>query len=150
MLADNQAWWSEFWSKAFVRLHSDDGQADFVERNYTYFLYVMASASRGAYMPHFNGMIWFTNGDMRQWGSQFWWHNQGCYYHGLTPANRPELLEPVFSTYSRRYDSFARAARQQPTQQHRVLGLLDHARARNRQQVRRKNDLARVQADLLQ
>jgi len=113
VLADNQAWWSRFWSKAFVRLHSDDGQADFVERNYTYFLYIMASASRGAYMPHFNGMIWFTNGDMRQWGSQYWWHNQGCYYHGLTPANRPELLAPVFATYSRYYDSYARAARQQ-------------------------------------
>lgn len=113
VLADNRQWWSRFWSKAFVRLHSDDGEADFVEQNYTYFLYVMASASRGAYMPHFNGMIWFTNGDLREWGSQYWWHNQSCYYNGLTPANRPELLEPVFSTYSRRYDSYARAARQQ-------------------------------------
>jgi hypothetical protein len=113
VLADNQAWWSDFWSRAFVRLYSDDGQADFVEQNYTYFLYIMASASRGAYMPHFNGMIWFTNGDMRAWGSQYWWHNQGCYYNGLTPANRPELLEPVFSTYSRHYDSYARAASQQ-------------------------------------
>jgi len=113
VLADNRAWWSDFWSRAFVRLHSEDGAADFVERNYTYFLYVMASSSRGAYMPHFNGMIWFTNGDMRQWGSQYWWHNQGCYYNGLTPANRPELMEPVFSTYSRHYDSYARAARQQ-------------------------------------
>ncbi len=111
--ADNEAWWSSFWSKAFVRLHSDDGEADFVERNYTYFLYIMASASRGAYMPHFNGMIWFTNGDMRQWGSQYWWHNQGCYYNGLAPANRPELMEPVFSTYSSHYNSYARAARQQ-------------------------------------
>ncbi|MEI8375772.1 MAG: DUF5703 domain-containing protein [Planctomycetota bacterium] len=113
VLADNQAWWSRFWSKAFVRLHSDDGQADFVEQNYTYFLYIMASASRGAYMPHFNGMVWLTNGDMRAWGSQYWWHNQGCYYNGLAPANRPELLEPVFATYSRHYDSYARAARQQ-------------------------------------
>ncbi|MGA2258164.1 MAG: DUF5703 domain-containing protein, partial [Thermoguttaceae bacterium] len=111
--ADNLAWWSRFWSKAFVRLHSDDGQADLIEQNYTYFLYIMASASRGAYMPHFNGMIWFTNGDMRQWGSQYWWHNQGSYYNGLTAANRPELLDPVFSTYSRHYDSYARAARQQ-------------------------------------
>ena len=113
VMADNRAWWSDFWSKAFVRLHSEDGEANFVEKNYTYFLYIMASSSRGPYMPHFNGMIWFTNGDMRQWGSQYWGHNQGCYYNGLTPANRPELLEPVFSTFSSCYDSYARAARQQ-------------------------------------
>jgi hypothetical protein len=113
LLADNQAWWGDYWSRAFIRLHSDDGEADFVEQNYTYFLYIMASSSRGSYMPHFNGMIWFTNGDMRQWGSQYWWHNQGCYYNGLMPANRPELIEPVFATYSARLDSYARAARQQ-------------------------------------
>ena len=113
VLADNRAWWGRYWSKGFVRLHSDDGEADFVEQNYTYFLYIMASASRGDYMPHFNGMIWFTNGDTRQWGSEYWWNNEGSYYGGLTPANRPELMEPVFSTYSRHYDSYARAARQQ-------------------------------------
>jgi hypothetical protein len=71
VLADNRAWWGRYWSKGFVRLHSDDGEADFVEQNYTYFLYIMASASRGDYMPHFNGMIWFTNGDTRQWGSEY-------------------------------------------------------------------------------
>lgn len=113
LLADNQAWWGDYWARAFVRLHSADGEADFVEQSYTYFLYIMASSSRGAYMPRFGGMIWYTNGDMRQWGSQFWWNNQGCYYNGLTPANRPELIEPVFSTYSGHFDSYARAARQQ-------------------------------------
>ncbi|MDA1045283.1 MAG: DUF5703 domain-containing protein, partial [Verrucomicrobia bacterium] len=113
ILEDNRAWWSDYWSRAFVRLHSEDGEADFVELHYTYFLYLMASASRGSHMIHFNGMLWFTNGDLRQWGSQYWWHNSGCYYNGLTPANRPELLDPVFKTYSRCYDSYAQAARQQ-------------------------------------
>jgi Glycosyl hydrolase family 95 catalytic domain/Glycoside hydrolase family 95, C-terminal domain len=50
---------------------------------------------------------------LRMWGSQYWWNNQGTYFNGLTPANRPELMAPVFATYSRNYDSFARAARQQ-------------------------------------
>jgi hypothetical protein len=113
LLADNRRWWSEYWPKAFVHLHSADGAADDVEASYTYFLYLMASCSRGAYMPRFSGMLWGTKGDLRMWGSEYWWHNQETYYRGLEPANRPELLEPLFRTYSRNLGSFALAARQQ-------------------------------------
>ncbi len=113
LLADNRRWWSDYWSKSFVQLHSADGAADAVEASYTYFLYIMGSCSRGTYMPRFCGMLWGTHGDLRMWGSEYWWHNQGTYYNGLEPANRPELLAPVFLTYSRNFDSFARAARQQ-------------------------------------
>ena len=113
LLGDNRRWWSGFWSKAFVHLHSADGAADAVEANYNYFLYVMASCSRGNYMPRFSGMLWGTNGDLRMWGAEYWWHNQGTYYNGLEPANRPELLDPVFATYSRNLKSYELAARQQ-------------------------------------
>ena len=113
LLASNQTWWHDFWSRAFVRLHSEDGVADFVEQNYTYFLYVMASSSRGAYPPRFGGMLWYTNGDMRQWGTQYWWANMSCYYNGLLPANRPELMGPMFSMYTGMAQSCALAARQQ-------------------------------------
>lgn len=113
MRDDTATWWRDFWSRGYVRLHSADGQAGFVERNYTYALYLMGSASRGKYMPRFGGMLWYTNGDMRRWGSQYWWANQEAYYRGLPPANRPELLDPLFSTYSGMYDSCALAARQQ-------------------------------------
>jgi len=37
-----------------VHLHSADGVADRVEENYTYYLYVMASSSRGKF-PEFRG-----------------------------------------------------------------------------------------------
>lgn len=111
--SDNRRWWSEYWAKAFVHLHSADGAADAVEVNYTYFLYVMASCSRGSYMPRYCGMLWGTNGDLRMWGAEYWWHNQGTYYNLLEPANRPELLEPVFLTYSRNLGSYERAARQE-------------------------------------
>ena len=47
-------------------MHSADGQADFVEQNYTYFLYLMGSTSRGSFMPRFGGMLFYTNGDMRR------------------------------------------------------------------------------------
>jgi hypothetical protein len=113
LLADNRAWWSQYWPQSFVHLHSTDGVADKVEENYTYFLYIMASCSRGTYMPRFAGMLWGANGDLREWGSEYWWHNQETYYGLLEPANRPELLDPLFLTYDRNMASFARAARQQ-------------------------------------
>ena len=113
LLGDNRRWWSDYWSKSFVHLHSADGVADDIEANYTYFLYIMASCSRDTYMPRFCGMLWGTKGDLRMWGAEYWWHNQGTYYNGLEPANRPELLEPLFLTYRRNFESFARAARQQ-------------------------------------
>lgn len=113
LLTSNRTWWHDFWSKAFVSLHSPDGVADDIERNATYFLYVMAASSRAVYQPRFGGMLWFTNGDMREWGSQHWWHNSGCYYNGLCPTNRFEIMNPMFSMYSKMHDNCALAARQQ-------------------------------------
>ena len=113
LLADTAAWWHEFWSKGFVYMHSADGQADFVEQNYTYFLYLMGAGSRGDYPPRFGGMLWRTTGDMSRWGSQHWWANTSAYYSNLMPSNRLELMDPVFKMYFGMYDSCARAAVQQ-------------------------------------
>lgn len=114
LLASNQKWWHDFWSKSFVRLHSNDGDADMVAANYAYFLYVMASSSRGGEYPaRFGGMIWYTNGDMRAWGSQYWWANQSCYYNGLAPTNHFELMDPMFAMYFKMHDACATAAKQQ-------------------------------------
>ncbi len=113
LLSSNQAWWHNFWSGAFVRLHSADGVADEIERNYSYYLYVMASASRGEYPAKFNGMLWSTGGDTRQWGGQYWGANQGCLYNGLFPSGRWELLDPVFDMYTRMIQSSELAAKQQ-------------------------------------
>ncbi len=109
----NRRWWHDFWSRGFVRLHSEDGMADNIERNYTYWLYVMASSSRGRFPAKFNGMIWITGGDRRSWGGQYWGANQECLYNALLPANRMELLDPMFDMYSGMFDSCATAARQQ-------------------------------------
>jgi hypothetical protein len=113
LLEDNRAWWRDFWSRSFVRLHSDDGQADEIEKNYNYFLYVMASSSRGEWPARFGGMLWYTNGDMRAWGSLFWWANQSCYYNGLAPSNHPELVEPMLALYTRIMPACEEAAKQQ-------------------------------------
>ena len=113
VVQDNRSWWGDFWTKSFVSLRSADKAADEVSKNFAYYLYIMGSCSRGEYMPGFRGMLWYTNGDMAMWGSQYWWNNQGTYFNGLTPVNHPELVEPVFKTFSRHYDSYARAAQQQ-------------------------------------
>jgi uncharacterized protein DUF5703/glycosyl hydrolase family 95 len=113
MLAGNRNWWRDFWSKSFVRLHSSDGDANFVEQHHTYLQYLMATTSRGSYPPRFGGMLWFTNGDMREWGAQHWWANASCYYKAMHAVNRPDLMDPVFNMYSKMYDSCALAARQQ-------------------------------------
>jgi hypothetical protein len=113
LLDSNRAWWHDFWSKSFVSLHSADGVADAIEQNYTYYLYVMASSSRGKYPAKFNGMLWMTDGDARKWGGHYWGANQSCLYHALLPTNRPKLLDPMFDMYSGMYESCALAARQQ-------------------------------------
>jgi len=72
LLRDNTSWWRAFWDRGFVDLASADGDAEYVETGYHYFLYLMASSSRGRFPPKFNGMIWNTGGDMRAWGTQHW------------------------------------------------------------------------------
>lgn len=111
--ADTARWWHEFWSRGWIELHSPDGAADYVEQNYTYFLYLMAASSRGKFPPKFNGMIWNTGGDLRTWGAQHWFANLSCYYEAIPATNRMELLDPVFSMYSGMYGACAEAARQQ-------------------------------------
>jgi hypothetical protein len=113
LLESNKRWWSDFWQKSYVHLHSEDGEAEFIEKNYNYFFYIMASSSRGAFPPKFNGMIWTTGGDERKWGNMYWGANQGCLYNGLFPANRMELMEPMFRMYSGMRTSLETAARQQ-------------------------------------
>jgi hypothetical protein len=113
ILSSNRKWWSTYWERSYIDLASADGEADFVEKNYNYFMYVMASSSLGAFPPKFNGMIWTTGGDARKWGNNYWGANQGCMYNGLFPANRMELLEPMFRMYSGMSKSLEKAAVQQ-------------------------------------
>ena len=113
MLHATKAWWHAFWEKAFVSLHSRDGKADAVERQYTYYLYLMAATSRGRYPAKFNGMLWNTGGDRRQWGANYWGANQSCLHNALFAANRIELMEPTFAMLSGSRESYERAARQE-------------------------------------
>lgn len=111
--AETETWWAGFWSRGAVYMHSNSGQADFVEANYDYFLYLMGASSRGDFSPRFGGMLWLTDGDMSRWGSQYWWANTSAYYNNLMPANRIELTDPMFKLYAGMRGAAARAARQQ-------------------------------------
>jgi len=113
ILQSNRNWWANFWKQSYVSLASPDGEADYIEQNYTYYLYVMASSSRGKYPAKFNGMLWATGGDKRQWGNAFWGANQSCLYNALFATNHLELLDPLFNMYSNAYSTFERAAQQQ-------------------------------------
>ena len=114
LMASAQDWWHDFWSNSFVNLSSADGEADNVEKHYTYFLYVMASCSRGAYPPRYSGMLWNTEGDVRRWGSMKWMYNMMCYYSDvLLAANKIELTQPPVEMFHKNYDATALAARQQ-------------------------------------
>jgi hypothetical protein len=44
LLDNNRLWWSNYWSRAFIHLHSADSIADNVEKNYTYLLYIWPPA----------------------------------------------------------------------------------------------------------
>jgi hypothetical protein len=110
---ESKSWWHEFWSRGFLELHSEDGNADFVQQSYHYFLYLMAATSRGKYPPKFNSMLWSTGGDLRSWGAQHWFTNMSCYYGALLATGRFELMEPMFEMYSAMLESCEQAARQQ-------------------------------------
>ena len=106
-------WWHDFWATGAVYLHSASGQADFVEESYDFYLYLMASSSRGAYPPRFGGGLWQTDGDMSRWGSQYWWANTSAYYTGLMPSGHIELTDAMFDMYTAMLPNAALAARQQ-------------------------------------
>jgi hypothetical protein len=106
---ESAAWWHGFWRRGHIRLP----QQASIQQHYHYFLYLMASTSRGKFPPKFNGMLWNTDGDLRTWGAQHWYANTSCYYEALFAANRPELLAPLFAMYGGMREAAATAARQQ-------------------------------------
>ena len=93
---------------AFVWLHSDDGVADTIQQHYSYYLYLMASTSRGKYPTKFNGMLWITGGDQRQWGAQYWGANQSCIYNAPAADQSARSCSTRCSTCTRACSTRAR------------------------------------------
>ncbi len=92
-------WWKDFWSQTFVDIASDDEQPDLLERVRNLHLYYMASTSRGALPPKWNGSLFVVDGDTRLWGSQFWVWTTESMYLPLYAADAIELTDPFFNMY---------------------------------------------------
>lgn len=112
--SDAEKWWHDFWDRApKMKLHSADKNADLVGQSSVYFLYLMAATSRGSYMPRYGGLLFYTAGDYRYWGAQYWWHNQSCYYAPLVKLGCYELADTCFHHILNSMESYKKAARQQ-------------------------------------
>ena len=105
-------WWRQFWSRTQVSICSPDGIGEQAGRDRLLFLYHMASSSRGAFPPKWNGSIFITEGDTRAWGSQFWLWTTEVLYWPLLAADGDDLAVPFFELYRRALPALATAARQ--------------------------------------
>ena len=112
MRQEHVEWWAEFWGRTFVHLSSDDGMAEFMERVRTLHLYNMASTSRGALPPKWNGSIFVTDGDQRHWGAQYWVWTMEMHYFPLLAADAVDLMETYFDMYRAQLDDCKKAAAQ--------------------------------------
>lgn len=110
----SEEWWHAFWNRVpRMQLHSADHSADMVGMYHIWFYYLMACTSRGEYMPRFGGLLFYSGGDFRYWGAQFWWHNQACYYSPLVQEGCFELADAFYKHISHGFGQYEKAARQQ-------------------------------------
>jgi hypothetical protein len=72
----------------------------------------MASSSRSVLPPKWNGSLFATAGDQRQWGSQFWVWTTEMLYFPLLKADAIDLTDPYFDMYVRQLPNCEKAARQ--------------------------------------
>ena len=108
----HQKWWREFWSRTFVEISSDDGQAQRAQRCRDLHLYHMASSSRGELPPKWNGSLFVTSGDQRRWGSQYWVWTTEMLYFPLLAADAIDLTQPFFNMYVKQIPNCEKAAAQ--------------------------------------
>ncbi|MEE2834177.1 MAG: DUF5703 domain-containing protein [Candidatus Latescibacterota bacterium] len=109
---EHEGWWTEFWSRTFVQIFSPDGVGDFMGCLRHLHLYHLASTSRGALPPKWNGSLFATEGDTRTWGSQFWVWTTEMLYFPLLAADAVELTDSYFNMYVRQLPAAEIAASQ--------------------------------------
>lgn len=109
---EHRKWWHEFWARTFVRVGGEDPTARMAQRVRYRHLYYMASSSRGLLPPKWNGSLFATAGDEREWGSQFWVWTTEMLYFPLAKADALDLMEPYFNMVIRQLPNCKEAARQ--------------------------------------
>ena len=110
-------WWHRFWERTFVYIELQESSTNqdvghFMTCVRNLHLYNMASTSRGSLPPKWNGSLFITEGDKRQWGSQFWVWTTEMLYFPLFTADAIDLTNPYFSMYNRHLQDCEDVARQ--------------------------------------
>ena len=105
-------WWREFWSRTHIDVKTPDGTGEQASHDRQIFLYHLASSSRGAYPPKWNGSIFVGQGDERGWGSQYWLWTMEMLYWPLHAADASDLAAPFFDLYRKALPAMHIAARQ--------------------------------------
>ena len=108
LLADNQRYWSDYWSRSFIHMSGTDELAA-MTRFYLWGQYLAACTMRGNIPPKHNDMI-FAQKDQRVWCPPLWWYNASAQQGWQYEANRGELLEPVFRWNWGNREAYANAA----------------------------------------
>ncbi len=108
LLADNESYWREYWSRSFICMSGTDELSE-MTRFYLWGQYLAACTMRGNMPPKHNEMI-FAQQDRRTWCPPFWWYNAGAQQGWQYEANRGELLEPVFRWNWSNREAYANAA----------------------------------------
>jgi alpha-L-fucosidase 2 len=98
--AEHQAWWSEYWSRSFLRIQSPDKKADWLCAAYHVHLYTLACVNRGAYPAKWDGGAGLMRNDERTWGLSEWVQEIRFTYLPLYSANRLDIAEGLYSYYS--------------------------------------------------
>ena len=91
---EHREWWGRFWARSFIHLEDD-----YLENIYYMRRYLMGSGSRGKYPLPFNGGLWITNYDHRQWVTPHHWNTQESYW-GLAAQHDCDLMRPYIDTYA--------------------------------------------------
>ena len=112
LIIATRVWWAEFWSRTFVKLNSEDGVANYLQRVRTMALYYVATTSRGDFPTKFNGMLFASEGDVSTWGPQIWIWNTESYYYPTFAADCSDLTDPWFGMFNRNLSTYERAAKQ--------------------------------------
>ncbi|HNS48823.1 MAG TPA: DUF5703 domain-containing protein [bacterium] len=94
-------WWSDFWSKSVLNLHSADGLADYLENLWYIHLYCLGSGMRGELPMNFENGLWHSQRDIRGWGPGYWHWNEQVAVWPLFAANHLELHESYRNLFRR-------------------------------------------------
>lgn len=100
--AERDAWWRDYWSKSFLRLHSAEQQAEWLTAAYHVHLYTLGCVNRGQYPATYGGGGLITEGDQRD-GSPIadWVQEVRFIFMPLYAANRLEMAKFLPDTFSR-------------------------------------------------